>query len=135
MARMNVLYAAHSGLRYLVLLVAILVVAHALIQLARKRPYDATSARLLRGYVGVLDVQVLLGLALLFLRPFYPALLGHIGMMAGAAIAAHFTSVRLRRMEPETRSHGRQLAGVALSLALILAGIMAIGRGIFTSTV
>jgi hypothetical protein len=54
-------------------------------------------------------------------------------MMSVAAVAAHVSSVMARRATDERRALVIRLVGVVLTLALIAAGITAIGRGIFAS--
>ncbi|HEV2146046.1 MAG TPA: hypothetical protein VGR37_01375 [Longimicrobiaceae bacterium] len=132
---MTFLYHAHSGLRYLVLLAAVLAILYLAFGWATRRPYDRTARVLVAIFTGTLDLQVLLGIALLFVRPFYPALMGHIVMMLLAAIAAHGFSVFGRGRPDERQRYGVVLAGVVVALVLVLGGIMAIGRGVFQMSV
>ncbi len=124
---MSFFFMAHSGVRYLVLLAAVAVLVQALVAAARGRPYDRAGSLLMRVFVGVVDLQVLLGVLTLLTRPFFPALAGHITMMVLAAAVAHVT-VAINRRRPDGRGYRRQLVGVALSLVLIVGGILAIGR-------
>lgn len=142
------LHGLHSGLRYLVLLagVAALVVAalgwfrrdeaaapnpgeHAGASAAR----DAGRAgRVTMGiFVGLLDTQVLVGVILLFVWPFYPQLIGHISMMVLAAAAAHAGSVIARRRTAGRSAAAVRLAAIGITLVLIVGGILAIERPIF----
>ena len=57
---MNFLFHAHSGLRYIVLLVGLVAIAVLAIGLIRKKPIGAERG-LTAAFVGVLDLQVLLG--------------------------------------------------------------------------
>lgn len=126
---MDIVFHAHSGIRYLVLLAGIVAAAYALVGWVRGRGYDRTGRLLGRIYVGVLDVQVLLGVVLLT-ATYYPALIGHITMMVLAAGAAHGFAVAQKRRRAEARSFALQFTGLAISLLLIVAGILAIGRPI-----
>jgi hypothetical protein len=129
---MNLLYQAHSGLRYLVLLagiVAALVFAYGLIA---RRPVGAARG-LTSAFTGLLDLQILLGLGLVIGGVFYGALIGHLVTMLLAAVAAHVSAVMARRATDERRALVIRLVGVVLTLALIAAGITAIGRGLFAS--
>jgi cobalamin synthase len=126
----NILFHAHSGLRYLVLLAALLAFGYTLVSALRKRPWDRPGRILLASFVGLLDLQVLLGLVLVFLRPFYPALWGHIVMMILAAVVAHIASAVIRRRPPERQNPLTAALGVAGALILIVGGITAIGRSI-----
>ncbi|HEX2191163.1 MAG TPA: hypothetical protein VHG51_19800, partial [Longimicrobiaceae bacterium] len=93
---MNFLYHAHSGVRYLVLLAGLLAVLYLAFGWATGRPYDRAARVLGAVFTGTLDLQVLLGILLLFVRPFYGALMGHVVMMLLALIAAHGFSVYSR---------------------------------------
>lgn len=75
---------------------------------------------------------MLLGILVLVTRFYYPALIGHIVMMVAAAgVAQALISVNRRKAQP---GYGLPLAGVGLAVLFIIGGIMAIGRGVFTST-
>lgn len=132
---MDIAYAAHSGLRYLVLLLGTLTLLWAALRWIQKAPYRGESRALLKGYAWALRIQFLLGLILLFTRDFYPALFGHIAVMFLAIGASEATLKGVPRKETDAAKHGRQLAGVGISLLLILLGIMAIGRGVLQSTI
>lgn len=126
---MNILFHAHSGIRYLVLLIgliAIAILAYALITRKPVRAVGAVSA----AFTGVVDLQVLLGLILLFLWPFYGALIGHITLMVLAAATAHGASVWARRSSDARRALTIRLGGILLTLLLVVLGILAIGRSI-----
>ena len=127
----EILFHAHSGLRYLVLLAGVLSFGYSLLALARKRPWDRPGRILLSAFVGVMDLQLLLGLILVFVRNFYPALWGHITLMVLAVAVGHVASVVNRRRPPERQSHAVAAIGVAGALLLIVGGIVAIGRPIF----
>ena len=75
------LLAAHSGIRYLVLLTGLIVVGYAGFGLATARPYDKKMRILSAAFTGFVDLTVLLGFANLIAGTFYPQLGGHIAMM------------------------------------------------------
>ena len=129
------LYAAHSGLRFLVLVGGLFVILYATVGLLGKREYSGAMARLATGFAGLLHLQVALGFAVLFTRPFASSLIGHIFMMIGAAAVAQFTTSVVKRRPPEARSYGPHLAGALIAVAFIALGILAIGRGVLQSTV
>lgn len=131
---MEFLYHAHSGLRYLVLLAALLAIAYLAFGWATRRPFDRTARVLGAVFTGALDLQVLLGIVLLFVRPFYGALMGHVVMMLLAAGAAHGLAVYARRRADDRQRWAISLAGVVLALVLIVGGILSIGRGVFETT-
>lgn len=126
----SILFHAHSGLRYLVLLAGLASFLYSIIAAVTSRPWDRGGTTLLRIFIGILDLQVLLGLILVFVWPFYAALWGHIVLMVVAAAAAHFTSIMNRRRPPERRSHLAAALGVAGTLVLLIGGITAIGRSV-----
>jgi hypothetical protein len=123
---MDMLFAAHSGVRYLVLLAGVI----ALVWFARgalaRRPFVRPSPAILAGFVGFLDLQILLGLALVIGGRRPAAVWGHLTVMLAAAAVIHVVSARQKRRSPG--GHGLPLVGVTLTLALVLVGILAIGR-------
>ncbi|HLT30326.1 MAG TPA: hypothetical protein VK013_09785 [Myxococcaceae bacterium] len=141
---MNILYMAHSGTRYLVLLAAVVAVVMLAMGFVRsRRGGEAQSPGLAKGsrigsvaFVGFLDLQVLLGIILVVVYVseglYYPALIGHIVMMFAAAVAAHVGSV-LAKKRTGPGAYTAALFGVLAALALIVGGILAIGRGVMQS--
>ncbi len=121
---------AHSGFRYLVLLLGIVVIAYAAYGLATKRPYDARMRILATAFTGTLDLTVLLGLVHLFTSTYYPQLAGHITMMVLALAITHIVAVVQRRRPLASRTYGPHLVGTIVVLAIISFGILAIGRPI-----
>ena len=120
---------AHSGVRYLVLLIGIITLILAGLSLRSgvlSRAADIAG----RAFVGVLDLQFLLGLGTVFTRPFFPQYIGHIVMMLLAVTLAHVVSVAVKKRPEGSRPPGMLAAGVAGSLAIIVVGILAIGRPI-----
>ena len=115
---MNILYQAHSGLRYLVLLVGVVALVVLAYGVATRRPVGAARG-LTAAFTGLLDLQILLGVGLV--------------TMLLAAAAAHVSSVMAKRAADERRALTIRLVGVVLTLGLIAAGITAIGRGLFAS--
>lgn len=129
------LFAAHSGLRFLVLVGGLFVVLYATVGLLGKRQYSPAVARLASVFAGLIHLQILIGVGVLFTRPFHSQLIGHFFMMLAAAAVAQFTSSVVKRRPPEAKSYGPHLVGALLALAFMAVGIMAIGRGVFQSTV
>ena len=130
---MNFLYQAHSGLRYLVLLAAVIALVALGIGLASGRAAPRGRVFAL-AFTGLLDLQVLLGLGLVIGGIFYGALMGHIVMMVLAAVVAHASSIMARRSgDDERRATRLRFIGVVVALVLIVGGIMAIGRSVIGS--
>jgi hypothetical protein len=125
------LLAVHGVVRYLVLIIGVAAAIAALLAWRSATPSASPSAvdrRLAAAYTGILDLQVLLGVGLLVVRPFYGALMGHITMMVVAAIIAHLGSVFARRRAPARPGAPIRFTSIVASLAIIIGGIAAIGR-------
>lgn len=127
------LYHAHSGLRYLILVVGAAVLVYAVWGWLGKRPYDRTMKGFASAFAGLLHLQILLGFALLVTGRYTPALIGHIFLMLLAAGAAQVVPSVMRRRPPEERTYLPHVVGTVVALALIVGGILAIGRGVFES--
>lgn len=124
---MIIVFHMHSGIRYLVLLAAVAALAYLLYGMALRRDFDKLAGALTGAYVGFLDLQVLIGVVLYLLVPSRPAaLMGHAVMMLAAVTVGHVANIMNKRREQ--KSYGVALGGVAVSLLLIVGGIMAIGR-------
>lgn len=129
---MNFLYHAHSGLRYLVLLAALAALIALAYALATGRAGRATRI-LPAAFTGLLDLQVLLGIALVMGGLMPDIVVGHLVMMIIALIVAHGASILAGRTRDERRALVIRLVGVALALLIIVGGIMALGRSVFGS--
>lgn len=130
----TVLFQAHSGLRFLVLVAGLIALAVLAWGWSGRRPFAGQSRASMAVFAGVLDLQVLLGVGLLLTRPFYGALMGHIVMLFAALGVVHALSVYARRQDDARRAHAVALAGVVLALLLIVGGIMAIRPSPFFMT-
>ena len=128
------IFHAHSGLRFLVLLAAVVALIVQALGVFGRRPYERPSRISMAVFTGLLDLQVLLGIVMVVLGCFYPALMGHLMMMVLAVAAAHGLSVYARRQADGRKAHIIGLVGVVLALGLIAGGIAAIGRSPFGST-
>ncbi len=124
------LFFAHSGLRYLVLLAGVLVLGYAVYGQATKREYDKTMRILAAVFTGAIDLTVLLGVAHLMSSVFYPQLSGHIASMVLAAVVAHVISAVMKRRPIAERTFMPHIIGTLIVLGLVATGIMAIGRPI-----
>jgi heme A synthase len=129
---MNALFHAHSGLRYLVLLAAL----GALIVLG----YSLATGRASRAarvvpmlFTGLLDLQITLGIVLVMGGLMPDAVVGHLALMLLAATVVHGSAIMAKRAADDRRELVIRLAGVALTVVLIVGGILAIGRGVFGS--
>ncbi|HET8656553.1 MAG TPA: hypothetical protein VFL93_13620 [Longimicrobiaceae bacterium] len=127
---MNILFHAHSGLRFLVLLAALVDVVYFSYALGRSLPNNRAARVLTAVFVGLLDLQVLLGIALMATGIYYGALMGHVMMMVLALIVAHVASVLARKDPVAKRAYWIRLLGALVPLVLIIGGILAIGRSV-----
>lgn len=126
----TILFHAHSGLRYLVLLAGLAAFLYTLVAGLRSAPWDRAGRVLVAAFAGLLDLQIVIGVVLVFVYRFYPALWGHLTMMLLAAASVHAASILIRRRPPERRSPMTAALGTAGALILIVAGIAAIQRSI-----
>ena len=132
---MEMLFYAHSGLRYLVLLAGIVALAYFGYAIGTRKGNEKTARIVGSIFVGALDLQVVLGLVMVILGAFYPALIGHMFMMIGAAVVAHVALAMARSSPVPERAYAIRLMGVIFALVLIVGGILAIGRQVFGSGV
>jgi len=130
----NGIFHAHSGLRYLILLAAFAALVVMAMGAFGRRPFGKASRISLAVFSGLLDLQLLLGIAMVVLGCFYGALMGHMMMMILAIAAAHGMSVYARKQADPKRAHTIGLIGVVLALLLIVGGITSIGRSPFGSS-
>lgn len=128
------LFAAHSGLRFLVLVGGLFVILYAAVGFFGKREYSPAMSRLASVFTGLIHLQLLTGFIVLFTRPFYTAIIGHLFTMLLAAAVAQFTTSVVKRRPQKEKSYGPHLVGAILAMAFMAAGILAIGRGVLEST-
>jgi hypothetical protein len=129
---MRALFYAHSGLRYLVLLAGIVAILYLAWSVFGRRPSGRGGRVLTSVFLGLLDLQVVLGLILASMGVYYAALAGHFIMMLIAVAVGHTTSLYARRTGGE-KADPIRLVGLVITFGLIVMGILAIGRSIFGS--
>lgn len=130
---MEAIFYAHSGLRYLVLLLAVVAIAYHVYGLATRRAVDRAARITGTAFIGALDLQIVLGLVLMASGIYYGALIGHLVMMVLAAVAAHVGSATGKRASDPRRYYTAMLTGIGVAIVLIVLGISAIGRSLFES--
>ena len=123
---MEMLFAAHSGMRYLVLCMGLIALAWFVWGKASGRPFTRPAPALLAAFIGFLDVQVLLGIGLLIGGHRPAGIWGHVALMVAAVTFAHVMNKRRKRAP----GYGLPLLAVAGAIALIVVGILSIGRPI-----
>ncbi len=126
---------AHSTIRYFVLVAGGLAILYCLVGLVARREFSPLATGLASAFAGLTHLQVVIGLILLFLRPFMPLLFGHLTLMLLAAATLQFTLSALKRRKPEERGYAPILVSCLIAFALIAGGVMAIGRGVLETTV
>jgi len=127
---MRPLFFAHSGLRYLVLVAGVVALVYLVVAVVGRKRGGKVGRVVMSAFVGLLDLQIVLGIVLVALGDFYPALIGHIMTMVIAAVVAHGSAAYAKRAGVEKADQIR-LVGVVVTLALIVVGILSIGRAVF----
>jgi hypothetical protein len=126
---MALLLTIHGEIRWLVALLAAVVIVKFLIGWLGKRNYTSLDRTLLTVYTILLDINVLLGLILLFAGGgFSGPRLEHATTMLLAVIAAHMTAI-WRRSTDSAIKYRNQMLLVALSLVLVLFGVIRLRGG------
>ncbi len=130
------MFMAHSGVRYLVLLFGAACALYALVGWATGRRYDRPMRVIASIFAGTLHLQILLGVAVILTIPgsFSTALMGHILPLLIAAVVAQLPVSVMRRRPEDQRTYAPHAVSSLIALALIWAGVAAIGRSLFEST-
>jgi hypothetical protein len=130
---MNILLMAHSGLRWLVLLIALIAIVKFLIGWLQHGPYKGMDRGLMAAFSGLLDLQSLLGVILLVWSglagvgfPFFR--IAHGLIMVAAVVVAHM-SRRWKDADDATRFRNHLFLIVG-SLILVLIGISILPGGL-----
>ena len=139
---------AHSWLRWFVLLVGLVAIARAIIGRSSRRPWSRADDRLGAAFVGLLDLQLLIGLVLYFaLSPITKEGMRDIGGamantglrfwtiehpfgMIVAIALAHIGRTRIRKTTDAARRHRTALIFFTLALIVIVITIPWPGRAI-----
>ncbi len=128
---MGTLTTIHGEVRWLVAIVAVVIIIKFAIGWLGRRNYASLDRTLLMVYTILMDVNVLLGLVLLFFNGgFNGPRLEHATTMLLAAVAGHMTAIWRRSPDSPTK-YRNQLLLVALSLLLVFFGVIRL-RGGFT---
>jgi len=126
---MGMLMTIHGELRWLVVLAALIVIIKFLIGWLGKREYTSLDQKLLMVFTILLDINVLLGLIILFFGGgFTGPRLEHATTMILAAIAAHMTAI-WRRSTDSSLKFRNQLLMVVLAVILVIFGVIRLRDG------
>jgi hypothetical protein len=121
---MDLIRTIHGELRWIIVLVAAIVVVKFLIGWLGKRDYTPLDRGLLIGYTSLMDINLLIGLILLFTYGLSGAYrLEHAVTMILAVVVAHMSAIWRKSTDSPTKFRN-QLLMVVLSLLLVLAGVI-----------
>lgn len=124
---------AHSGIRYIVLLAGAGTVFYGLFLVATGRGYNELIQKFASSFAGFLHLQIMVGIALGLSGRIRGALIGHVMMMFFAAAVAQIPVSVQRRRPAEERTVLPFVIGGAVAMALVILGIMSIGKPILGS--
>jgi hypothetical protein len=129
---MDFIVGLHSLLRWLVVVAAAIAVIRYVIDLVGKSPDVELGRKLMMAYTILLDVNVLLGLILIVGRAIgvgqiLPVWIEHAVTNLVAVIIAHIFAARSKKMAEPKRAAAWRLAGVLVSIVLIVMGVARIG--------
>ncbi len=130
----------HSGLRWLILLAVLIVIVKSLIGLFARKSYTKIDNILAVSFVGLMHLQLLLGLVLYFISPYVKEAFRDFGLAMGvselrlwalehpilmilAVVLAQIGRSKSRRSTDDLRRFRIQVIFFTISLALILIGI------------
>jgi len=125
----NILFQAHSGWRYIVILVAVLAIVKLLIGWLSNGKWSSLDQRLGIALPIVLDIQLLQGLVLYLMAPsawFLGQNVGvaeHFGTMVLAIIAAHIAWARVKKNESSAAKFQIGTIGFAIAGLLMAVGV------------
>ena len=130
---MNILLMAHSGLRWLILVVAVIAILKYLMGWLSRGQFKGMDRGLMSGYTGLMDLQGTIGIILILWTGFtgmgFPLYrIEHGVIMIHAAVAAHL-SARWRNANDTTRFRNNLFAILA-SLILVVIGISVLPGGL-----
>jgi len=126
---MGTLMTIHGEVRWLVAVLAVVIIIKFAIGWLGRRNYTSLDRSLLTAYTILLDINVLLGLILLFFNGgFNGPRIEHATTMLLAVIAGHMTAMWRRSTDSPTKFRN-QLLLVALSLLLVFFGVIRLRGG------
>lgn len=125
----QILKSAHSGWRYLVLILLVLAIIQALAGWLGKKPYTEGNRKINLFTLIFTHIQILIGLVLYFLSPLVEAgirywKMEHIGMMIFAAVLVTVGNARSKRTEDGPSKHRTIALYFGLALIIIVAAII-----------
>jgi hypothetical protein len=127
----NILFEAHSGWRYIVIVVAIAVFVKLVLGLVSNRQWDGWDQRLGAAFPVIMDIQFLLGLVLWIARqqwtiPLPMRTWEHPVTMILAIAVAHIAWSRVKQTETSAAKYRIGVIGYAVAGLLLTVGTMRI---------
>lgn len=120
---MDIVRTIHGEMRWLVAIVAIVLIVKFAVGLVRKSEYARVDSILMSALVGLIDLNFLLGLILLISLGFDSRVrLEHAGTMFIAVLLAH-SNAAWRKSEDSTKLFRNNLILVIVVLVLVFAGV------------
>jgi len=123
------LLSLHSIVRWVVVVVALIALVKFAAGWLGKMPFKSMDRGLMSGFTGVLDLQFLLGLILLFVKGFEPYRLEHAGTMIVALVLVHLA--RRWRSAPDTIRFRNNFLVILVAMLLIIVGVYVLPQGWF----
>ena len=125
----HILKSAHSGWRYLVLILLVVAIVTAIAGWLGKKPYTEGNRKLNVFTLIFVHIQILFGLILYFVSPLDEAgvrywKMEHIAMMIFAAILVTVGNARSKRVEDSSAKHRTIALYFGLGLIVIIASII-----------
>ena len=129
----QILRSAHSGWRYIVLILLVLALIQALAGWFGKKSYTEGNRKLNLFALIVTHIQILIGLVMYFMSPLVEAgirywKMEHIGMMIFAGILVTVGNARSKRANDGTAKHRTIAIYFGLALIVIIAAIIAMTK-------
>ncbi|NRF41652.1 MULTISPECIES: cytochrome B [Pedobacter] len=125
----HILKSAHSGWRYIVLILLVLAIVSAIVGWLGKKPYTEGNRKLNVFTLIFVHTQILFGLVLYFVSPLVEAgirywKMEHIAMMIFAAILVTVGNARSKRVADPSTKHRTIALYFGLGLIVIIASII-----------
>ncbi len=126
----QILYYAHSGFRWIVMVAAVVALIYMIYGLITRRAYDRSASLVMTIFVRCIEIQLLLGIVLIILYAialgtFLPSWWGHLILMTIAVIVAHMYQGFKKR--PDSARYVVGIVSIVATIVLVILGVMALG--------
>ena len=126
---MDVIYGLHSLNRWLVVAVAVVAIVKFALGWLQQRSFTGMDRGLASGFAGLMDLQLVLGLVLLFGLGVNRVRTTHMGYGIVAVILAHLPA--LWRRSPDRIRFRNTLLAIVASVVVIIIGVSSLPQGWF----